>query len=118
MECQEKQRERVEGALTGDERTWLKRRREKEVVRSGDTRGERKRYWCISVCRYMYTHVCEGDRQGGRRGGREGGGVLWSDRVTEGGRVPAETEREMEWDASQSVIPGVIQGPDAQINAV
>lgn len=29
-----------------------------------------------------------------------------------------ERERELEWDASQSVIPDVIQRPDAQINAI
>lgn len=29
-----------------------------------------------------------------------------------------ERRREMEWDASQSVIPDVIHGLDAQINAI
>lgn len=33
------------------------------------------------------------------------------------GAVPRGTDREMERDASQSVIPNVIHRPDAQINA-
>lgn len=39
------------------------------------------------------------------------------DRVTERGAVPRGADREMERDASQSVIPNVIHRPDAQINA-
>lgn len=37
--------------------------------------------------------------------------------MTERGGVPRGRDREMERDASQSVIPNVIHGPDAQINA-
>lgn len=41
-----------------------------------------------------------------------------SDGVTERGAAPMQTGRRGERDAFQSVIPYVIHGPDAQINAI